>query len=93
MEVVNYNRTPFLIVFGTAAYRIMGKHVDRIAERVRTEGSDSNLCPFTTAVLKEDRSMFEVLMQDSRVTNELAVNLIMALFRTGIDSVRYHLNR
>ena len=65
----------------------MGAHVQRIAERVRREGSSSDMCPFTLGVLEEDRSMFEVLMQDSRVTNELAVNLIMALFRTGIDSV------
>ncbi len=67
----------------------MGKHVETIAQRVR-EGSPSierGLCPFTTALLQEDRSMFEILMQDGRVTNELAVNLIMALFRTGIDSV------
>ena len=73
--------------------RIMGKHVNTIVERVRNStiaNPAQGLCPFTTALLEEDRSMFEILMQDDRVTNELAVNMIMALFRTGIDSVRAH---
>ena len=70
----------------------MGVHVDRVAEQVRRSGDvlvgGSSRCPFTVAFKTEERSMFEVLLQDDRVTRELAVNLIMALFRTGIDSVR-----
>ena len=72
-------------------HRIMGRHVQRVRDKVRENGGEGGieqgLCPFTLELLKEDRSMFEVLMQDDRVTTELAVNLIMALFRTGIDSV------
>ena len=72
----------------------MGKHVQRVKDKLKASGKDAagdeqGLCPFTLELVKEDRSMFEVLMQDERVTNELVVNLIMALFRTGIDSVRY----
>ena len=70
----------------------MGKHVQRVKDKLKESGKDAGdeqgLCPFTLELVKEDRSMFEVLMQDERVTNELVVNLIMALFRTGIDSVR-----
>ena len=71
----------------------MAEHVQRVADKVtskRGSGSDLSeeaLCPFTVGLLQEDRSMFEVLLQDDRATKELAVNLIMALFRTGIDSV------
>lgn len=66
----------------------------RVQKKVRqsntalADGSgQGSLCPFTVEVEQEDRSMFEVLFQDDRVSEELAVNFVMALLRTGIDSV------
>ena len=63
----------------------------KVAKKVQQSGNcmtlEDGLCPFTASKLYEDRSMFQVLMQDDRISNELVVNLIMALFRTGIDSV------
>ena len=76
----------------------MGRHVDKVEERMRAEGryltgeeglfSGKTTCPFTTGVLEESQSLFEVLMHDDRASHELAINLVMALLRTGIDSVR-----
>lgn len=57
-------------------------------------------CPFATMfraapsrkhlsdVVDDGASVLDVLSHDPRVSSELAVNLVMALFRTGIDSVR-----
>jgi hypothetical protein len=39
-------------------------------------------------VIDDGASVLDVLSHDPRVSSELAVNLVMALFRTGIDSVR-----
>ena len=55
-------------------------------------------CPFhqTMAALGRQRHLkamddgapvLDVLSHDSRVSSELAINLVMAIFRTGIDSV------
>ena len=45
---------------------------------------DSSLIPDSSS---SDLCILKMLMQDPRVSPELAVNLVMALFRTGIDSV------
>jgi hypothetical protein len=75
----------------------MGKHVQQVMHRVRKDNSTLDLeplvtgstsCPFSSAILEESSSMFELLLRDERVTEELTINLIMALFRTGIDSVQ-----
>jgi len=72
----------------------MGKYVDAAQRRSRrtmtrmmtshTQGA----CPFSGAVNTDDAvCVLDALMSDPRVSTELAVNLVMALFRTGIDSV------
>ena len=73
--------------------RIMGRHVREVESRVRGSGPvDRDVCPFSVDVREEGRSVFEVLMSDDGVSQDLAVNLIMALLRTGIDSVGTHCN-
>jgi hypothetical protein len=49
-------------------------------------------CPFSHAFAVgsqdgDNSCVMDVLTRDPRVSPELAVNLVMALFRTGIDSV------
>jgi len=45
-------------------------------------------CPFSGALSSDDAAcVLDALTSDPRVSSELAVNLVMALFRTGIDSV------
>ena len=71
-------------------FRIMGGYVSDVEKRVKGSGSGGrDVCPFSADVTEEGRSVFEVLMSDDGVSQELAVNLIMALLRTGIDSVRF----
>jgi hypothetical protein len=76
----------------------MSHYVEKVQERMRIEGrniagngglfSGKTTCPFRSGVLEESQSLFEILMSDARVSHELAINLVMALLRTGIDSVR-----
>ena len=70
---------------------ILKSHVLEVLERLKTQSSDpsyeteqSGVCPHHA---DEHRSMFEMLHRDDRATEELVENQIMALFRTGIDSV------
>ena len=44
---------------------------------------------FKSDIEVEDRSVYELLRLDDRVDHDLAVSLVTALFRTGIDSVSY----
>jgi len=78
----------------------MGKYVEAAQQRSRhtvrrlTTSCDAgrhSACPFTGAMNDDDddevRCVLDALASDPRVSTELAVNLVMALFRTGIDSV------
>jgi len=51
-------------------------------------GASQDGCPFSGSLNSDDGvSVLDALTTDPRVSTELAVNLVMALFRTGIDSV------
>ena len=75
----------------------MGKYVDAAQRRSRhtmprlMKSNDAGVqgaCPFTGAIHSDDTAcVLDSLTADPRVSTELAVNLVMALFRTGIDSV------
>ena len=75
----------------------MGKYVDAAQRRTRGKmpslmtSSDADVqgaCPFSgTMNNDETKCVLDALTADPRVCTELAVNLVMALFRTGIDSV------
>ena len=78
--------------------RIMGKYVEAAQRRTRRRmphlmasndaGVPAGACPFTGAIHSDDAvCVLDALTADPRVSTELAVNLVMALFRTGIDSV------
>ncbi|KAK2153576.1 hypothetical protein LSH36_292g03037 [Paralvinella palmiformis] len=73
----------------------MNEYVEKVQRRNRKTGqtvsngvifSGKTTCPFNTGILEESNSLFEILLRDSRVSQDLAVNLVMALLRTGIDS-------
>lgn len=63
----------------------------KLAPSSSLSASSLSGCPFggvfDPKIEVEDRSVYELLMIDNRVEKELADNLVMALFRTGIDSV------
>jgi hypothetical protein len=65
--------------------RIMAKYVGDIAGRVSTDMSGA--CPFARSLQQEHRSLYEVMQGDKRITTDLLENFIMAVFRTGVDSV------
>lgn len=65
--------------------RIMAKYVGDIAGRVSTDTSGA--CPFARSLQQENRSLYEVMQGDKRITTDLLENFIMAVFRTGVDSV------
>ena len=74
-------------------HSIMGVHVNRLRERATEHALEKaanpkahGVCPYS-AHQTEDKSIYETLMSDDRVSNDLCANIIMALFRTGIDSV------
>ena len=80
----------------------MGVHVDRLRERALEHAQEKKaaanaaesqaVCPYSAAHKTEDnKSIYETLMSDDRVSKDLSANIIMALFRTGIDSVSWRL--
>ena len=79
-----------------AEQRVMGQMSTNDAA-LQTTQLPVGTCPFSGALrglepeMGDDESacVIEMLIRDPRVSRELAVNLVMALFRTGIDSVRY----
>ena len=76
--------------------RIMEVHVEEIREQVLAASSalrpatgQHGVCPMATSLIRDgDSSVYESLFKDERVCRELASNITMAQFRTGIDSVR-----
>jgi hypothetical protein len=84
-------------------FRIMGKYVYAAQERAGLDPQSishqsQSACPFARAFTSMDKQAYskaiedgspvlDVLSRDPRVSSELAINLVMALFRTGIDSV------
>jgi len=71
----------------------MGKYVTAAQQRTRRTMprmmTSPGACPFSGASASDDEAtcVLDSLTSDPRVSTELAVNLVMALFRTGVDSV------
>ena len=81
-------------------HSIMGVHVDRLRERALEHAEEKKaaasaesqgVCPFSAHKTEDNKSIYETLMSDDRVSKDLSANIIMALFRTGIDSVSLRL--
>ena len=77
-------------------HSIMGVHVDRLRERALEHAQEKaanaesqGVCPYSAHNTEDNKSIYETLMNDDRVSKDLSANIIMALFRTGIDSVSW----